>query len=828
MRDARAAGSRARCDALAAAEGVQRSYTDTTGRGRRASPAALAAVLRALGHDVDESGRGAAEALRAAEAARAGQLAEPVAVAWGRAHARIRADGAASGRRWTLALEDGGELHGARATTGRWSCRGSPYGCHRLHARGRRPDADGRRAAGAAARARRPAARRGACSCRCTRCPGPFGPGDLSRMRELAEWTAGLGGDLVGSTPLNAAFLDEPFEPSPYLPGQPPVLERALRRPGRRTRVGRARRAPASWPRRCHPPEGRLIDYRGRDGRQAARARGAAGRTSRGPRLDAFERAPARDPELAAYAGFRARCERERAGWRDWREPADAPGDEAAARYHAYAQWLCEEQLARRRRRRRGPLPRPAARRAPRRLRHVARSASSSPRASRSARRRTTSSAAARTGASRRCTPAGMRETRPRLPDRLRSGALCRHAAAAADRPRHGPAPHCSGSRTACRATEGVYVRYPSEELYAVLCIESHRRRTASSARTWAPCPAACARTMAAHGLLRTYAVQAELGHAADPLDRVPSAAMVGMNTHDMPTFAGFWDEDGAADGRRDALRAALRRRGHAVADGPGALDACLVELAGSDARALLVSLEDLWGEREPQNVPGTTTEHPNWRRLPATAWTSSTPFPTWRPAAPDRRREEVSPMTEPRTRKPPAPRRRRAAWATTTCTSSTRARTPALREARARTRRRDGAAGTHVRRLGARTPSAVSVIGDFNGWDARRAPAGAARRLRHLGGLRPGRRPRARSTSTAIVSRDDGYRVDKADPFALRRRGAAAHRRRSSGTSTTTGATRDWMAGARRSATRSTRRSRSTRSTSARGGACPRTATAR
>ena len=165
-------------------------------------------------------------------------------------------------------------------------------------------------------------------------------------------------------------------------------------------------------------------------------------------------------------------------------------------------------------------------------------------------------------------------------------------------------------------ATEGVYVRYPFEELYAVLCIESHRGRTRLVGEDMGTVPGGVRGTMAAHGLLRTYAVQAELGHAADPLDRVPSAAMVGMNTHDMPTFAGFWDEDGAADGRRDALRAALHRRGHAVADGPGALDACLVELAGSDARALLVSLEDMWWERERQNVPGTTTEHPNWRRL--------------------------------------------------------------------------------------------------------------------------------------------------------------------------------------------------------------------
>ena len=49
------------------------------------------------------------------------------------------------------------------------------------------------------------------------------------------------------------------------------------------------------------------------------------------------------------------------------------------------------------------------------------------------------------------------------------------------------------------------------------------------------------------------------------------------------------------------------------------------------------------------------------------------------------------------------------------------------------------------------------------------------------------------------IVSRHDGYRVDKADPFALLRRDAAAHRRRSSGTSTTSGATPTGWRSARR-----------------------------
>jgi 4-alpha-glucanotransferase len=40
-----------------------------------------------------------------------------------------------------------------------------------------------------------------------------------------------------------------------------------------------------------------------------------------------------------------------------------------------------------------------------------------------------------------------------------------------------------------------------------------------------------------------------------------------------------------------------------------------LERLAASPARLVLVNLEDLWGETEPQNTPGTQAERINWRR---------------------------------------------------------------------------------------------------------------------------------------------------------------------------------------------------------------------
>ena len=43
--------------------------------------------------------------------------------------------------------------------------------------------------------------------------------------------------------------------------------------------------------------------------------------------------------------------------------------------------------------------------------------------------------------------------------------------------------------------------------------------------------------------------------------------------------------------------------------------EAILAFLARSRARLMLVQIEDVAGELEQANLPGTTDEHPNWRR---------------------------------------------------------------------------------------------------------------------------------------------------------------------------------------------------------------------
>ena len=144
------------------------------------------------------------------------------------------------------------------------------------------------------------------------------------------------------------------------------------------------------------------------------------------------------------------------------------------------------------------------------------------------------------------------------------------------------------------------------------------------------------------------------------------------------------------------------------------------------------------------------------------------------------------------------------------------------LRRAR-RAPRRDARrrAGRRLRRLGAQRRQRPR--------HRRLRTAGASARRRSRAAARPasgrGSSPAsatARATSTAIVSRHGGYRVDKADPYALPPRAAARDRVDRLGPRLRLGRRRlDGARGAR--ATRSTRRCRSTRCTSGRGCASPR-----
>jgi 4-alpha-glucanotransferase len=145
---------------------------------------------------------------------------------------------------------------------------------------------------------------------------------------------------------------------------------------------------------------------------------------------------------------------------------------------------------------------------------------------------------------------------------------------------------------------------------------------------------------MSRHNLRGMYVVQYQLSpDPVRPLSAVSAADVASLNTHDMPPFAAFWrgldirdrlamalvDEAGARaewQARQEAERALLRfLRSGGWLDGGDEDDvqavmmACLRFLGAGPAGVVLVNLEDLWLETEPQNRPGIYGEYPNWRR---------------------------------------------------------------------------------------------------------------------------------------------------------------------------------------------------------------------
>ncbi|MGH9813624.1 MAG: 4-alpha-glucanotransferase, partial [Candidatus Acidiferrales bacterium] len=114
--------------------------------------------------------------------------------------------------------------------------------------------------------------------------------------------------------------------------------------------------------------------------------------------------------------------------------------------------------------------------------------------------------------------------------------------------------------------------------------------------------------------------------------------ALSGVNTHDMPPFAAWWEGEDIADrlsrglispaaareeyqgraARKNFLASFLRRRrwlNPRAMDAATVFRACARYLAAGPARALMLNLEDCWSETAQQNIPGTTTERPNWKR---------------------------------------------------------------------------------------------------------------------------------------------------------------------------------------------------------------------
>jgi len=676
MKPGRATG-RNRLHELARLCGVETTYLNyLTGRPQRVGDETLVAVLRALGvelRSVSDAGR----VLGRQRRARWQRSLEPVVVAWdgrptatllrlpahagdARLDAELRLE---SGEiiRWfaplaSLRVDKREQIGGERYAAWRLPLPPLPLGYHRLRVGVARREFEALILA-APQEAFAPTGRERVWGLflplYSLRSKRDWGVGDFTDLEVFSRWIARAGGQLIGTLPLLAAFLNQPFEPSPYSPAsrlfwnefyvdvtQAPELARCAeaRRMLNSAEFQREREALRAAP---------LVDYRrGMALKRRVLEPLAESFFSRRTQLEAFNRFVKANPEAEDYARFRAVAERRREPWPEW--PARLRGGnlkaddyhEAARRYHLYAQWLAHSQVehfsARAARRGEGlyldmPL-------------------GVHPLGFDVWRHQDVFALEADGGAP----PDPVWTTgqnwsfAPLHPERLREQGYAYFIACLRHQLRHAAylrVDHIMGFHRlfwiprGAGEGEGAYVRYRAEEFYAILCLESHRQRTVIVGENLGSVPAYVNEAVDRHNIQKMFVIQYELeSDLSTALKSVAADALAGVNTHDMPPFSAWWEGEDIADRlsrglispaaareeyegrarRKSFLTSFLRRQGwlgRTATDAATVFRACARYLAAGPARALVLNLEDCWSETAQQNIPGTTTGRPNWRR---------------------------------------------------------------------------------------------------------------------------------------------------------------------------------------------------------------------
>jgi 4-alpha-glucanotransferase len=178
-------------------------------------------------------------------------------------------------------------------------------------------------------------------------------------------------------------------------------------------------------------------------------------------------------------------------------------------------------------------------------------------------------------------------------------------------------------------AADGGYVRLPFAAMLAVVAQESASNRCLVIGEDLGTIPDGVCEALNQWGIWSYRVALFEREHNAFRRpEHFPEKAIVTFNTHDLPTFAGWKSshdlkvkaalgvEAGESEAERqsafDALRETLLQQG--LASDLSFLDV-LRYLARTRSQLLAVSIEDILGLCEQPNMPGTTTQYPNWRR---------------------------------------------------------------------------------------------------------------------------------------------------------------------------------------------------------------------
>ncbi len=640
-----------------------------------------------------------------------------------------------------------------------------------------------------------------------------WGSGDLGDLDELGRFAASEQASVVATLPLLAGFGPESFEASPYLP--------VSRHYWHERWIDVERVPELAWSPAAHALISNLQASQGRaafthgsmvDGaaviaakRSVLSALATAVARSRTGRETALRNFMFERPGLVDYARFRAATDRFGVNWHAWPGPLRggllrwSDVDPVVERYYIYAQWIAQEQMT--------ELSQRLAQRGQVLLLDLP--VGVHPCSYDIWRHRDQYATGMSVGAPPDSFFAQGQSwgIPPPRPEALRAdghaefrAALAHHLSVAGML----RIDHVMGLQRlfwvpdGASARDGVYVKMPFRELLAVVAIEAKRHRADIIGEDLGTVDNEVREGMRRTGIRRAYVAQFSIRESGEPvLDSPPAGCVASFSTHDLPTFAGWWgghdiDErlecgqlDASSLTRVRAERAQLRERLSQLAetefpavardelDGKNApsavLEAVHAVLARSEAGLVLVQLDDVLGEQQSVNLPGTSTERPNWQRLTKA---------TLEQIVEDQDlHEALAPLREHRGRAPSAPLGRLAPAALTVMGISRLDSKDVYLFNEGRHYRLYDKLGAHPMTVGgvrgvlfavwAPNAERVSVIGDFNGWNGARHPLSAHAESGIWEGFVPeaavGMRYKYR-----LLSRLGGAEFDKADPFAF------------------------------------------------------------
>ena len=191
-------------------------------------------------------------------------------------------------------------------------------------------------------------------------------------------------------------------------------------------------------------------------------------------------------------------------------------------------------------------------------------------------------------------------------------------------------------------AKHGSYLAFPEDDLRRLIKLESVRNRAIVLAEDLGTVPEGFQERLQRCGIngMRILVFERD-ENGFNPPSHWTWQASAMTSTHDLAPMAGWWsghdiaergrildrpqdklDEEYAERARdRALLWAAMLQSGAAHGDAPApgnsgpVVDAAIAHVGGSACELVMVPVEDALALIEQPNLPGTTSEHPNWRR---------------------------------------------------------------------------------------------------------------------------------------------------------------------------------------------------------------------